>query len=70
MMVKNLTGTRLLYQPGMLIGGKFQHDCSLSRSIGYYLEALVALAPFCKKPLDVVLRGITNDQTDPSVRSF
>lgn len=25
------------------------------------------LAPFCKQPLDVTLRGITNNDIDPSV---
>jgi RNA 3'-terminal phosphate cyclase-like protein len=27
--------------------------------VGYYLEVLVPLAPFCKKPLDVMLYGVT-----------
>lgn len=61
------TGTSLLYQPGLLVGGKLDHDCSLQRGIGYYLEALICLAPFTKTPLRAVLRGVTNDQTDPSV---
>ncbi|XP_033737643.1 RNA 3'-terminal phosphate cyclase-like protein [Pecten maximus] len=61
------TGTSLLYQPGLLIGGKLEHECNTQRSIGYYLEALVCLAPFTKKPIKVVLRGVTNDQIDPSV---
>ncbi|XP_060071040.1 RNA 3'-terminal phosphate cyclase-like protein [Ylistrum balloti] len=61
------TGTSLLYQPGLLIGGKLEHECNTQRSIGYYLEALVCLAPFTKKPIKVLLRGVTNDQIDPSV---
>lgn len=44
-----------------------EHDCSPSRSIGYYLEGLLCLAPFMKHPLKIVLRGVTNDQVDPSV---
>lgn len=44
-----------------------EHDCSVLRSIGYYLEALLCLAPFMKYPLKIVLRGVTNDQVDPSV---
>jgi len=63
----NETGTRLVYQPGLLIGGKFEHDCSVQRSIGYYLEALICLAPFCKQPMHAMLNGVTNDQIDPSV---
>ncbi|KAK3090706.1 hypothetical protein FSP39_013900 [Pinctada imbricata] len=61
------TGTSLLYQPGLLTGGTIEHDCNPQRSIGYYLEGLVCLAPFMKKPLKTILRGVTNDQTDPSV---
>lgn len=46
-----------------------EHDCSVLRSIGYYLESLLCLAPFMKHPLRIVLRGVTNDQIDPSVSS-
>lgn len=63
----NESGTRVFYQPGLLHGGKIEHHCSNDRSIGYYLEALIAFAPFCKKPIDATLYGITNDQRDPSV---
>ena len=63
-----LLGTGVFYQPGMLIGGKIDHDCSTQRSIGYYLEGLICLAPFVKNPLKITLRGVTNDQIDPSVR--
>uniref|UniRef100_A0A8D2L6V4 RNA terminal phosphate cyclase like 1 n=1 Tax=Varanus komodoensis TaxID=61221 RepID=A0A8D2L6V4_VARKO len=63
----NQTGTTLYYQPGLLCGGSLEHDCSPSRSIGYYLESLLCLAPFMKHSLRIVLRGITNDQVDPSV---
>lgn len=61
------TGTVLFYQPGLLYGGSVEHDCSLHRSVGYYLEALIMLAPFMKNPLRAVLKGVTNDPTDPSV---
>ncbi|XP_060702267.1 RNA 3'-terminal phosphate cyclase-like protein [Hemiscyllium ocellatum] len=63
----NETGTTLNFQPGLLQGGRIEHDCHPQRSIGYYLEALLYLAPFMKRPLKATLRGITNDQTDPSV---
>ncbi|XP_003472236.1 RNA 3'-terminal phosphate cyclase-like protein isoform X4 [Cavia porcellus] len=63
----NQTGTTLYYQPGLLYGGPVEHDCSVLRSIGYYLEGLLCLAPFMKHPLKIVLRGVTNDQIDPSV---
>ncbi|KYO20841.1 RNA 3'-terminal phosphate cyclase-like protein [Alligator mississippiensis] len=63
----NQTGTTLYYQPGLLYGGSLEHDCSPNRSIGYYLESLLCLAPFVKHPLRIILRGVTNDQVDPSV---
>ena len=63
----NETGTNLYYNPGLLNGGELEHDCSLQRGIGYYLEAILILAPFCKKAVDVKLRGITNNTIDPSV---
>lgn len=55
------TGTSLYFSPGLLVGGDLEHDCNLQRGIGYYLEAIMALAPFCKKPVDIKLRGITNN---------
>lgn len=63
----NQTGTSLYYQPGLLSGGTLEHDCNIQRSIGYYLESLLCLAPFMKNPLKITLRGVTNDQIDPSV---
>ncbi|XP_031711413.1 RNA 3'-terminal phosphate cyclase-like protein [Anarrhichthys ocellatus] len=63
----NQTGTVLFYQPGLLFGGSVEHDCNTQRSVGYYLEALLMLAPFMKTPLKAMLRGITNDPTDPTV---
>ncbi len=61
------TGTSMLYQPGLLMGGTLEHDCSKQRSISYFLESLLMLAPFLKKPLRITLRGITNGPDDPSV---
>jgi len=60
-------GTSIYYKPGLLAGGTIDHECNPQRSIGYYLEAVVMLAPFCKKPLRLTMRGITNDGFDPSV---
>lgn len=33
------------------------HECSLSRAIGYYLEPLIVLGLFAKKPLSITLKG-------------
>ncbi|KAF7418547.1 hypothetical protein HZH68_001200 [Vespula germanica] len=63
----NETGTSLYYNPGLLNGGELEHDCSLQRAIGYYLEAVIILGPFCKKPIDIKLRGVTSNTLDPSV---
>ncbi|ROL53874.1 RNA 3'-terminal phosphate cyclase-like protein [Anabarilius grahami] len=63
----NQTGTVLFYQPGLLYGGSVEHECNVQRSVGYYLEALLMLAPFMKTPLRAVLKGVTNNPTDPSV---
>jgi len=51
----------------MLCGGEIQHSCNVQRSIGYYLEVLICLAPFTKQMLQATLSGVTSDQADPSV---
>ncbi|KAF9577594.1 hypothetical protein BGW38_007100 [Lunasporangiospora selenospora] len=61
------TGTSIVYKPGVIIGGKVYHDCGTARAIGYFLEPLVALAPFAKSPMNITLNGITNDNVDLSV---
>ncbi|KAG1456134.1 hypothetical protein G6F56_006903 [Rhizopus delemar] len=61
------TGTSVLYRPGAVEGGRIQHDCGTERSISYYLEPMVALAPFSKKPFVLTLEGVTTDHIDPSV---
>lgn len=63
----NETGTSMRYKPGLLVGGKVSHECSLSRSIGWYIEGLLALAPLCKNALQLELTGVTNDSFDLSV---
>lgn len=63
----NYTGTSVLYKPGAIQGGRIEHDCGTDRSISYYLEPMIALAPFSKKPFMLVLRGITTDHIDNSV---
>ena len=75
----DVTGTELRYSPGCLIGGDdLFHDCGTERNLSYFLEALLLLAPFAKKPLFIRLKGITHgscvDSTnlvmDPSVDLF
>jgi RNA 3'-terminal phosphate cyclase-like protein len=60
--VINASGTGVRYRPGVIVGGTVSHDCPTSRAISYFAEALLMLAPFGKKPLAAVLRGVTNDE--------
>ncbi len=65
------TGTSLRFKPGVVVGGRnLVHDCGKARAIGYFLEPLVLLSLFGKKPLSITLKGITNDDIDPSVDCF
>ncbi|XP_014248342.1 probable RNA 3'-terminal phosphate cyclase-like protein [Cimex lectularius] len=66
----NETGTEFSFTPGSLIGGPLEHECCKLRGIGYYLEVVFALAPFCKVALSITLKGVTNNQVDPSVDAF
>eukprot|EP00808_Paulinella_micropora_P011867 g71684.t1 len=64
----NLTGTTVRYQPGLLVGGHdLTHDCPVSRAVGYFVEPLMFLAPFCKTPVTLSLTGVTNENQDTSV---
>lgn len=66
----NETGTTLRLKPGILVGGSITHDCGLSRSIGWFLEGIIPIAIFCKNPVELELRGITNDDLDLSMDIF
>ncbi|ORX45290.1 RNA 3'-terminal phosphate cyclase [Hesseltinella vesiculosa] len=61
------TGTSIMYKPGAIQGGRIEHDCGTDRSISYFLEPMLALAPFSKLPFVLTLQGITTDHIDPSV---
>ena len=80
----NNTGTQLRFRPGLLIGGEVEHECPKGerqpeeeqlgstlniRSIGWFLEGILPLAPFGKDPLSVTFTGITDGtcDLDPSV---
>ncbi|KAG0566996.1 hypothetical protein M758_7G096900 [Ceratodon purpureus] len=67
----NETGTKLRYKPGILTGHReLIHDCGTGRPIGYFLESLLILGLFGKKPLNATLKGITNGGKDPSMDTF
>jgi hypothetical protein len=64
----NEVGTSVYFRPGALIGGAdVTFDCGTERSIGYFLEPILCLAPFAKDPIALTLTGITNHNLDPSV---
>ena len=65
----NDSGTQLRIIPGVLKGGDIQFDCNNSRSIGYYLEGILPLAPFGKEPLKIQFTGVTDgyENVEPSV---
>jgi hypothetical protein len=67
MLLRLRAGTAVLLKPGIILGGSLSHECPLSRAVGYFLEPLIMLAPFAKRPLDLTLRGITTDDKDLSV---
>eukprot|EP01071_Lankesteria_metandrocarpae_P002025 Lankesteria_metandrocarpae@DN2031_c0_g1_i2.p1 len=67
----NDTGTAVTFHPGIVIGGdSLVHECDGGRSVVYYLEALLMLAPFAKGHTRIVLRGVTQDSRDISVDAF
>lgn len=66
----NETGTTFTFTPGTLIGGTLDHECCKLRGIGYYLEVIFAIAPFCKKALNITLRGVTNNDVSIYVTYF
>ena len=61
------SGTSVTYRPGLLVGGDHQHTCGNTRGIGWFLEHMIILAPFTKRPLSLKLTGITNNESDISV---
>lgn len=61
-LVNLCSGTKLKYKPGIVMGGRnLVHDCGVSRSIGYFLEPLIVLGLFGKKPLTIRLKGTIFD---------
>jgi len=63
----NETGTSLRYVPGVLQGGVLEHDCGLARGIGWFVEGVLPLLPFCKKATSITFTGITSDDVDLGV---
>ena len=68
----NETGTQLRFDPGQLVGNKetIKHQCPNSRSVTYFLEALILMVPFSRNVIRLKLLGVTNDPNDISVDTF
>ncbi|BFU25809.1 18S rRNA biogenesis protein RCL1, putative [Entamoeba histolytica HM-1:IMSS-B] len=60
-------GTSILYKPGIVNGGNFQHTCNNGRSLGYYVVPLLLILPFGKGSTTITLNGITNGNDDLSI---
>eukprot|EP00514_Thraustochytrium_sp_LLF1b_P009458 CAMPEP_0184557124 /NCGR_PEP_ID=MMETSP0199_2-20130426/41940_1 /TAXON_ID=1112570 /ORGANISM="Thraustochytrium sp., Strain LLF1b" /LENGTH=396 /DNA_ID=CAMNT_0026953965 /DNA_START=209 /DNA_END=1399 /DNA_ORIENTATION=- len=64
--VINSTGTSVtVSKPGYIIGGTVEHECE-GRAVGYFLEGVLPLCLFAKRPVRLTLTGITNDEVDIS----
>ncbi|KAJ3358407.1 hypothetical protein GGF32_000427 [Allomyces javanicus] len=64
------TGTQLVFSPGVLVGGPVDLEIPPSRAVGYYLEALIAVAPFAKKPVAATLHGGAITACEGTHRAF
>ncbi|BBH05034.1 RNA cyclase family protein [Prunus dulcis] len=54
----NDTGNGFKFKPGIVMGGsKLEHDCDVERSIWYFLEPLILLGLFARKPITITLKG-------------
>ncbi|CDO67174.1 RNA 3'-terminal phosphate cyclase-like protein, putative [Plasmodium reichenowi] len=73
----NEEGDELYFEPGYLIGNTNEEDsrnmynmtfhCGKERSITYYLEFLIMIVLFFKNPVNILLKGITDDYIDNNV---
>jgi RNA 3'-terminal phosphate cyclase-like protein len=63
----NYTGTAVVYKPGIITGGVIEFDCGVQRSIPYFLEPLLCLAPFSKLAFKLTLTGLTCDSIDATI---
>jgi RNA 3'-terminal phosphate cyclase-like protein len=67
------TGTILKYFPGVITnnyGEIFDFTCDNSRCLTYYLEGLIPICIYGKESLNMILKGVTNDNKDISCDTF
>lgn len=61
------TGTTLIYRPGLIIGGSFNHNCPENTSISYYLVPMLLLGPFSKNKFSIIFKGLTSKKGEPGL---
>lgn len=64
------TGTTIIYFPGLITGGSYSHQCPTSKSVGYFIEPMLYLAPFSKKKFSIIFKGITGSKFDIGVEGI
>ncbi|ODV80159.1 18S rRNA biogenesis protein [Suhomyces tanzawaensis NRRL Y-17324] len=53
------TGTTVVFNPGIIIGGELTHNCPTTKPVGYFIEPMLYLAPFSKKKFSIIFKGLT-----------
>mmetsp|Transcript_29370 Transcript_29370/g.36303 ORF Transcript_29370/g.36303 Transcript_29370/m.36303 type:complete len:310 (-) Transcript_29370:394-1323(-) len=67
----NSSGTAISFKPGLISGGTIEHDCNgTGRSVGYFLEGVVPLCLFSKKPTRITFTGVTSDDIDICIETL
>ncbi|WKX93339.1 hypothetical protein Q1695_010971 [Nippostrongylus brasiliensis] len=61
------TGTQVRFRPGIITGGVINMDCGADRCLSYFLEPIIIISPFCKNPMTIKLKGVTNAPGELSV---
>ena len=67
------TGTILKFYPGVITnnyGEIFEFQCDNSRCLSYYLEGIIPVSLYGKESLQMILKGITNNEEDLSCDTF
>ncbi|CDK26572.1 unnamed protein product [Kuraishia capsulata CBS 1993] len=64
------TGTTLVYRPGLIIGGSLSHACPSTRSVTYFIEPMLYLAPFSKQKFSIIFKGLTSHKSDLGIDSI
>ncbi|KAK6464698.1 RNA 3'-terminal phosphate cyclase/enolpyruvate transferase [Scheffersomyces coipomensis] len=56
------TGTTIIFRPGIIIGGEITHNCPNTKTVGYFIEPMLYLAPFSKNKFSIIFKGITTSE--------